>query len=78
MLIRPLTAKDDPDRDAKIDHHKHDSLNKQKKGEAEWKPELASNSEQTAAADKDTKSMKKMQDEGAKKAEEGKEPSGSH
>jgi hypothetical protein len=63
------------DRDAKIEHHKNDSV--QKGGKGEWKPELASNSEQTVKADRHEMSMEEMQKEGAKKAEEGKQSSGS-
>ena len=77
LLIHPLTAKDDPDRAAKIEQSKQDSVQKAKAGYAEWKPELASNSEQSVKAEKNDKSIKEMQEEGAKKAEQGKEPSSS-
>lgn len=69
--------KDDPNRDAKIDHHKHDSVQKAKKGDAEWKPELASSSEQAVASEKNDMSMEEMQKMGKDKAEQGKSPSGS-
>ena len=71
------THEDTPDRDVKIDHHKNDTVSKAKKGEGEWKPELASNSEQAVKADNHAMSMKEMQEQGAKKAESGKQPSGS-
>ena len=48
-------------------------LAKQKRGEGEWKPELASNSEQTVKHDKHNMSFEEMQKEGEKKAKEGKE-----
>jgi len=67
-------AKDVPDRAAKIDEHKHDSVNKAKKGSGEWNPELASNSEQGVRADKHNMSMDEMQKQGSSKAEQGKEP----
>lgn len=68
---------DVPDRNAKIDHHKNDAVQKAKKGDPEWKPELASNSEQAVKADDHDMSVEEMQKHGAKKAEEGKQPSGS-
>ncbi|KPI35143.1 uncharacterized protein AB675_1353 [Cyphellophora attinorum] len=76
---RPLTPahKDDDKRSEKIDTHKHDSVGKAKSGEGEWKPELASQSEQVAQHENNDMSMKEMQDMGAKKAEDGKRPSGS-
>ncbi|KAL8845883.1 MAG: hypothetical protein Q9221_008989 [Calogaya cf. arnoldii] len=43
----------DEDRKAKIDHHKHDQLNKQKDGKGHWKKELSSNSEAAIKADRD-------------------------
>jgi hypothetical protein len=49
-------------------------LSKKKQGSGEWKPELASNSEQAVKHDKHDMSMEEMQAEGAKKAEEGKQP----
>ena len=56
-----LTAKDDPSRDAKIEHHKSDSIKKAKEGDGEWKPELASNSEQAVAGEKSDMSIEEMQ-----------------
>ncbi|KAG5974265.1 hypothetical protein E4U55_008242 [Claviceps digitariae] len=38
--------------DVDYDKHKKDSLAKQKKGEGQWKPELASDSEEAVRADK--------------------------
>lgn len=52
-------------------------MQKAKKGDAEWKPELASNSEQAVAGDKNNMSMEEMQKMGKEKAEKGKAPSGS-
>jgi hypothetical protein len=49
-------------------------LSKQKGGNGEWKPELASNSEQAVKHDDHDMSMEEMQKEGAKKSEEGKQP----
>lgn len=37
------------------DHHKQDSLAKQKKGSGHWKPELASDSEEAVKADRASK-----------------------
>ncbi|KAM0515044.1 hypothetical protein ACHAPE_006366 [Trichoderma viride] len=37
---------------ADYDHHKKDSLDKQKKGSGHWKPELASDSEEAVKADR--------------------------
>ncbi|KAK4068881.1 hypothetical protein H0G86_011119 [Trichoderma simmonsii] len=37
------------------DHHKQDSLAKQKKGSGHWKPELASDSEEAVRADRASK-----------------------
>ena len=70
-------AADEEGRDKKIDHHKHDSVNKAKSGEGEWKPELASSSEQIAKAEKNDMSMDEMQKMGSKKAEQDKTPAGS-
>lgn len=75
--LTPDNHKDDPNRDEKIEHHKQDSVQKAKKGDAEWKPELASSSEQAVAGEKTDMSMEEMQKMGEKKAEEGKTPSGS-
>lgn len=69
--------KDSPDRDQKIDHHKKDSVDKAKSGKGEWKPELASSSEQAVSGDKNNMSMEEMQKLGEKQAEQGKTPSGS-
>jgi hypothetical protein len=77
LVLTPDAHKDTPDRDAKIEHHKNDTIQKAKKGDPEWKPELASNSEQAVKADDHDMSMEEMQKKGAQKAEEGKQPSGS-
>jgi hypothetical protein len=76
-VLIPDAHKDVPDRDSKIDHHKNDTVQKAKEGNGEWKPELASNSEQAVKHDNHDMSMEEMQKHGAKKAEEGKQPSGS-
>lgn len=74
-MLTPDAHKDTPDRDAKIEYHKQDTIQKAKKGDPEWKPELASNSEQAVKADNHDMSMEEMQKKGAHKAEEGKQPS---
>ena len=38
--------------DVDYEHHKQDSLKKQKEGAAHWKPELASDSEEAVKADR--------------------------
>ncbi|EHK97706.1 hypothetical protein M7I_6593 [Glarea lozoyensis 74030] len=43
------------DRRAANEHHKQDQLKKQKEGKGHWKPELASNSEEAIAADRNNK-----------------------
>jgi len=67
--------RDDDNRHEKVEHHKQDSLNKQKSGKGEWKNELASQSEQVIAGDRSNMTMEEMQKLGEKKAEEGKNPS---
>ncbi|KAK3343708.1 hypothetical protein B0T25DRAFT_634733 [Lasiosphaeria hispida] len=42
---------DNPDPEA-LHRHKQDSLDKQKKGQGHWKPELASDSEESVKADR--------------------------
>ncbi|KAK5046092.1 hypothetical protein LTR84_008549 [Exophiala bonariae] len=69
--------KDHPERASNIERHKSDSVDKAKTGKGEWKPELASSSEQAINGDKENKTIEQMQKESAKKAEEGKNPSGS-
>ena len=64
-----FVAKDTPDREKKIEEHKQDSLSKAKTKDAEWKPELASNSEQGLKSDKHNMSMEEMQKMGEKKGE---------
>ena len=44
-MLTQLPKKADEERQADIDHHKNDQLNKQKDGKGHWKGELASNSE---------------------------------
>ena len=68
---------DEEGRDQKIEKHKQDSISKAKNGNGEWKPELASQSEQIAQSEKNDMSMEEMQKMGKQKAEEGKTPAGS-
>ncbi|KEF51641.1 uncharacterized protein A1O9_12276 [Exophiala aquamarina CBS 119918] len=68
---------DSPDRASNIDRHKSDSIEKAKTGKGEWKPELASSSEQAISGDKHNMTIEQMQKLGEKKSEEGKNPSGS-
>lgn len=72
-LTRPASAnahdKDTADLTQKRDQHQKDSLDKQKQGKGEWKPELASDSEQAVAGEKSEMSMKEMQEMGQKKGE---------
>lgn len=68
---------DEEGRDGKIEKHKQDSISKAKNGNGEWKPELASASEQIAKGDNHNMSMEEMQKMGAQKAEKDKTPSGS-
>lgn len=46
----PMTDRDD--QAARNEAHKQDQLSKQKQGKNEWRPELASNSEEAVAADR--------------------------
>ncbi|KAK4111130.1 hypothetical protein N656DRAFT_712525 [Canariomyces notabilis] len=61
---------------ADFEHHKQDSLAKQKKGQGHWKPELASVSEETVKADRmgpheaGEAAMKRLQDQTKGSAEE--------
>ena len=70
-------SKDDDARPSKIETHKQDSVSRAKSGQGEWKPELASQSEQDIHGDKSGMTMEEMQKLGEKKAQEGKRPSGS-
>lgn len=76
-MLLTVFALDEEGRDEKIEKHKQDSINKAKNGNGEWKPELASQSEQISKADKHDMSMEEMQKMGASKAEQDKTPSGS-
>ena len=67
---------DHPEKAQNIDRHKSDSVEKAKTGKGEWKPELASASEQAITGDKDNLTIQQMQELGAKKSEEGKTPAG--
>ncbi|KAK0634732.1 hypothetical protein B0T17DRAFT_611701 [Bombardia bombarda] len=72
------SASSDPEPD-KFDKHKQDSLAKQKKGQGHWKPELASDSEESVKADRshaesgsksDPEAIKKLQERTKSAAEE--------
>lgn len=70
-LIRP---KEDPNPED-FDKHKQDSLKKQKAGKGHWKPELASNSEESIWADRmsgeeaSEEALKRLQDRTKESAE---------
>ncbi|KAG7285337.1 hypothetical protein NEMBOFW57_009959 [Staphylotrichum longicolle] len=61
---------------ADFEHHKQDSLAKQKAGQAHWKPELASVSEESVKADRmapeeaSEAAMKRLQEQTKGRAEE--------
>jgi len=62
--LRLALSEDHPhteDRAENIDRHKADSLEKAKTGKGEWKPELASQSEQITKADKHNMTMEELQ-----------------
>jgi len=69
------TASQDPNPEA-FDKHKQDSLAKQKQGKGHWKPELASNSEESIWADRmsgeqaSEEAMKRLQDRTKEAAEQ--------
>ncbi|EHY52932.1 hypothetical protein HRR83_009384 [Exophiala dermatitidis] len=65
------------DRDKDIDHHKRDSVEKAKTGKGEWKPELASQTEQIIQGDRSNLTIEEMQKLGARKSEDDKSPAGS-
>jgi len=55
-------------RDEEIEHHKHDSLRKQKDGQGHWKDELSSNSESIIKAERgeveaSDETIKKLQED---------------
>jgi len=58
------------DRAKEIERHKGDSLEKAKTGRGEWKPELASQSEQALQGDKDGVTMEQLQKMGEQKAKD--------
>ncbi|KAK0613890.1 hypothetical protein B0T14DRAFT_437968, partial [Immersiella caudata] len=65
----------DPDPN-EFDKHKKDSIEKQKRGQGHWKPELASNSEESIRADRMSpgeagkEAMKQLQEKTKGRAEE--------
>ena len=57
--------------DSQVDKHKADLLNKHQSGQAHWKPELASDSEEAVKADRSTNgNIKDLQDRTKHHAEE--------
>jgi hypothetical protein len=72
MSDTPPSHTDEPDLGSKFEQHKQDQLQKQKEGKGHWKPELASNSEESVAADRNenNSSIKEMQDKTVKHVEE--------
>jgi hypothetical protein len=57
-IIPTLTAAEDPE----SEKHKQDSLDKQRKGQGQWKPELASDSEEAIKADRDNTTPQELAD----------------
>jgi len=54
--------RDSPDLAEQNEKHKQDQLKKQKEGKGHWKPELASNSEESVAADRSHKDGESIDD----------------
>ena len=48
--------------DPESEKHKQDSLDKQRKGQGQWKPELASDSEEAIKADRDNTTPQELAD----------------
>ena len=76
----PAEVNNKPDETAPtIEHHKQDSLAKQKQGKAHWKPELASESEASVKADRTPdeggKDIRRLQEKTKGWAEEAKKGS---
>jgi len=63
--------RDTPDLAEQNERHKQDQLQKQKEGKGHWKPELASNSEESVAADRSHKgeSIEELQEKTVDHAE---------
>ncbi|KAK4140910.1 uncharacterized protein C8A04DRAFT_14556 [Dichotomopilus funicola] len=74
-LLLKESASSDPNA-SNYEHHKQDSLSKQKKGQGHWKPELASVSEESVKADRmapeeaSEAAMKRLQEQTKGRAEE--------
>ncbi|KAE9380461.1 hypothetical protein N431DRAFT_498305 [Stipitochalara longipes BDJ] len=72
--VRSLKEDDrhSPDLAEQNERHKQDQLQKQKEGKGHWKPELASNSEEAVAADRQAgdHSIEELQKKTANHAEE--------
>jgi hypothetical protein len=66
--------KDRPDIAEETELSKQESFSKAKEGKGEWKPELASNSEQIVRQERHNMSIEEMQREATQKAKEGKKP----
>ncbi|KAK4455068.1 hypothetical protein QBC34DRAFT_420729 [Podospora aff. communis PSN243] len=78
-ISAPLRLKESASSDpssADFDKHKQDSIEKQKRGQGHWKPELASNSEESIKADRMSpgeagkEAMKQLQEKTKGRAEE--------
>ena len=73
-----------PDQASENDKHKQDQLDKQRKGENHWKPELASNSEEAVKADRTSSNesvadlQKRTVDHVSKKSKSGTSQDDSH
>ncbi|EOO00406.1 hypothetical protein UCRPA7_4077 [Phaeoacremonium minimum UCRPA7] len=73
---RHIGIKESSSHDPDYEKHKEDSLAKQKQGKAHWKPELASDSEESVKADRshgepsDAEAMKRLQERTKQAAEE--------
>jgi len=70
------TTRDNPDQGQKYEYHKQDQISKQKEGKNFWKPELASESEESVAADRHEKRdlnelQKQTKDQAEKNLKEG-------
>ncbi|CEJ92431.1 hypothetical protein VHEMI08085 [[Torrubiella] hemipterigena] len=59
----PLRHKESSGENENVEQHKHDLLQKHGQGRGEWKPELASDSEEAVRADKGKQSIKEMQEQ---------------
>lgn len=67
LLTQLCFSIDHPEQAEKIESHKQDSVSKVKAGKGEWKPELASASEQSVQGDKSQMTMEEMTKKGEEK-----------